>query len=892
MARKLIEVAPFLPLDAISAASKADKDKKTGTIKNVHKWFAPMPAPAIRALIFAALVDAPAEEDERRRLMRLVERLAPPDGNAPDAATLEEAAAAIRASSGGNPPTVFDPFCGGGSTLIEAQRLGLKAMGSDLNPVPVLITRTLTELVPAVAGRPPLIGDPAQLGAWASGPYAGLLADVRYYAERVRASVWELVGDKYPLSPDGDTIVAWLWSWTATCPNPACGSTMPLVSSTWLSKRKGQERWLRPVPLAGGVRFEIGQGAGPPPASSKVGRGAKFTCLVCGQVANEGAIKAEGQTRGLGQQLLAIVTDSEGGKNYQAVKGVESEPASNRSRGELLGDLAVDPRNLWCREYGLETFESLFTPRQLSTLIGFSDAIAEVADWVEADGGAKDYSRAIASILGLALGKLAQSNSTQVRWFIDPRNGSAKATPAFGRQALPMVWDFVEVNPFGGSAGDWSGQIDSVARGIQALPTGVSPSIVRQADARGAPSPLSVGSVVVTDPPYFDQIGYADLSDYFYVWHRRALRKVHPDLYGTIVTPKDDELIASPYRHGGDKHRAAAWFVEGFTRVFETLRRTASEDHPLLIVYAHRQEERSAVGSASTGWDAMLEAVIAAGLTVEGTLPVRGTHSSRQIGLGTNALASYIVLVCRPRPDSLNPATLADFRAVLRERVPKPLEALLATGESIVDIRQAAIGPGMEIFCRFGAVYDGSDAIPVRRALSIINEELGRLLDEQLGTVDDETRWAAQWYTDNGYEAAEYDQARKLAAVFGLGVDGLNEAGIVESGRGRVRLLRRTELPATWDPRDDSRVPAWEACQHLVRRLGEGEEAAARLLAALGPRAAGLRELAQYLANVAIEKGWSEEGIAYDDVVTSWPRVEQLAAGMGDLVDVGRQLSL
>lgn len=875
MGRKLIEVAPFLPLDAISTASKADKDKKTGTIKNVHKWFAPMPTPALRALIFSALVDAPEDDAERDRLLDLVKRLVPADGNPPDARVLQEANAEIRRSNGGDLPTIFDPFCGGGSTLIEAQRLGLPAEGSDLNPVPVLITRTLTELIPQASGRTPISGDTGQLGTIGGGPLDGLLADVQHYAEKVRARVWEEVGHLYPTGPNGETVIAWLWAWTAKCPNPACGATMPLVSSMWLSKRKNDHRALVATPTGDGVAFEVGT-APHPTMGTVVRTGA--TCPNCGTTSPLSEIRGTAGTTGLGRQLLCSVGDGPSGRKYLAP--AESATPEPKELPDL--DVALPERALGFRvqAYGMTSHRDLYTNRQLVMLEAFAEAIADVPEQVRADGGDEVYAATIASILGLALGKLAQSNSTQTRWYIDARNGSSQTLPAFGRHALPMVWDFSEVNPFGGSVGDWLGQISSISKGASKLPSSAEASNVRRADARSTAAALDHQVVIITDPPYFDQIGYADLSDYFYVWHRKALRKVHPDIYSTIVTPKDEELIATPYRHGGSKEAAAEYFIHGFTETFKSLRTAASPDHPLLIVYAHRQEEKSSLGKASTGWDAMLEAVLSAGLTIEGTLPIRGTHSSRQIGLGTNAVASYVVMVCRPRSPGSTPGSIADFRAALRTRLPVAAEALLHTGESMVDIRQAAIGPGMEVFSQFSEVFDGNDPIPVRRALSIINEELGRILDEQLGTVDDETRWACQWYADQGFEQGEYSLALRAANPLGLGVDGLVAAGIVESGGGKVRLLARSDLPADW--MGDDRVPVWEACQHLVKRLTDGQSAgeqpAADLLVALGAKATGVRELAQYLTNLAIEKGRSDEAIAYDALVKSWPRIEELAA--------------
>jgi putative DNA methylase len=877
--KKLIEVAPFLPLDAISVASKADKDKKTGTIKNVHKWFAPMPTPALRALIFAASVDAPEDAAERERLFDLVKRLVPSDGNPPDEATLKEAQEAILAGAGSPLPVVFDPFCGGGSTLIEAQRLGLPAMGSDLNPVPALITRTLTELIPKVAGRRPVAANTGQFGQFGPHGLDGFLADLQHYAEMIRERVWRGLSDLYPSGPRGETILAWLWARTVQCTNPACGVRTPLISSTWLSKRKGMVYWTEPRVVGGQVSFAVVKGPGSPSTKGTVTRSGGAVCVVCRTQIPFSDIRDAGAARKMGLQLMAAAATSSAGRIFLSPEDVPNvsvpeppDPPDLALEGKATVNLGL---------YGFEVQSDLYTDRQLLMLEAFASEIAAIGGQIAKDGGDSVYATTMVSVLALALGKLAQSNSTQTRWYIDARNGSSQTLPAFGRHALPMVWDFSEVNPFAGSVGDWMGQISSISRGLEKLPLGATPAIVRRADARSAANDLGQSALIVTDPPYFDQISYADLSDYFYVWHRKALRSVHPDFYGTMATPKTEELIATPHRHGGDKEASARYFVEGFTETFRSVKQAAKPDCPVLIVYAHRQEEKSSLGSASTGWDAMLEAVLAAGLTIEGTLPIRGTHSSRQIGLGANAVASYVVMVCRPRQARSAPGSIADFRSQLRSRLPAAADALLASGESMVDVRQAAIGPGMEVFSQFSEVFDGTDPIPVRRALSIINEELGRILDEHLGEVDDETRWACQWYADHGYEQGDYDEGRKLAQAYGLGVDGLAAAGIVEQGRGRIRLLQRADLPANW--MGDARVPAWEACQHLVKRLTEGssagESAAAELLAALGARANGVRELCQFLTNLAIEKGWSEDAIAYDSLVKSWPRIEQLSAG-------------
>ncbi|MGH9072087.1 MAG: DUF1156 domain-containing protein, partial [Acidimicrobiales bacterium] len=558
MSTKLIEVA--LPLEEISAASRRDKDKKTGTIKNVHKCFAPMPTPAWRALLFAALIDDPGEPEARAELLEFVKRLVPAHGGAPDEQTLAEAHKMLMEATGGNPPTVFDPFCGGGSTLVEAQRLGLPAAGSDLNPVPVLITRVLTELMPQVRGCPPLVGTAGQLGGSTEGGLGGFLADCRHYAERVRAEVWNKVGHLYPEPPGGGTVVAWLWARTVTCPNPACRAVAPLVSSFWLSKRKGAETWVEPVGgrPGGKVTFEVRTGAGGPKPPSKTGRGGTFRCLVCSEGFDKHYLQAEGMAGRMCVQLLAVAVDREGKREYLSPAQAGQPPSVDRP--EDAPDIVLSPgsHDLWCQSYGVTTFADVFTNRQLVALGAFADSVAQVGKWVCSDGGDEVYAKAVASVLGLCVGKLAHSNSTQVRWN-SPVTRPSKPEPAFSRHALPMLWDFTEANPFGGSVGDWRTQLDTVSRGLRSLPPVRGPAQTVQAGARGSAYIAERPLLLATDPPYFAQIGYADLSDYFYIWLRRALAGVHPDLFATVATPKADELIAAPYRHQGSKEAATRY---------------------------------------------------------------------------------------------------------------------------------------------------------------------------------------------------------------------------------------------------------------------------------------------------------------------------------------------
>lgn len=824
MSPKLVEVA--LPLEAISLACRRDKDKKTGTIRNVHKWFAPMPTPAWRALLFAALVDDPGDGPKRARLLRLVERLVPPDGNPPDEATLAEARAVLAEATGGDPPTVFDPFCGGGSTLVEAQRLGLPAAGSDLNPVPVLITRVLTELVPQVAGRPPLVADPAQLGIKvAGGPLDGFLADCRHYAERVRARVWDEIGHLYPPPPGGGTVIAWLWARTVVCPNPACRAIVPLVSSFWLSKKKGALTWIEPTDLRPGqpATFVVRKGTGGPPAPTKVGRGGTFRCLVCQEKVPEDHVKAEGGARRLGTQLMAVAVDSADGRRYLSPADVGAPPRVERPANAPEVALSPDTRAFWTTLYGDRTFADVFTNRQLVALGAFADAVGEVPSWVAAAGGDAAYARGVASVLGLCVSKLAQGASTQVRWNVRI-TGSSKAEPAFGRHALPMVWDYTETNPFGGSVGDWLNQLSSASTGLRSLPRTTVSASTRQGDARAGRHQFEGRALLATDPPYFAQIGYADLSDYFYVWLRRALALVHPDLFATVATPKADELIAAPHRHGGSITQASKYFVEGFTETFHKLSAAARPGLPMLIVYAHRQEESDGDGVAtSTAWDAMLSAIIAARLRIVGTWPVHGARSARQIGIDANALASYMVLVCRPQEATARPTDRQGFLAALHAELPRAIRKLQEGDISTVDLGPAAIGPGMAVFSRFSRVIEPTGAaMSVGTALSLISQVSAEVLDEFVGDLDKETRWAMTWFKDHGFEPGTFDDAEKLFKRTNTSLDAVGKAGIATHNKGTVSLIPRPALPDGWNPDTDRYPTVWEVTQHLVKRLNVG----------------------------------------------------------------------
>jgi putative DNA methylase len=895
--RKLIEVA--LPLEAINKAAAQEKSIRHGHPSTLHLWWSRKPLAACRAVLFAQLVDDPsahpdefptedAQAAERQRLFGIIERLVPWE-NSNDPQVLEEARREIRRSCGDNPPPILDPFCGGGSIPLEAQRLGLEAHASDLNPVAVLITKALIEIPPRFAGMAPVHPRTGSLGneTWVGAQ--GLAADIRWYGQWMRDRAWERIGHLYPkvkLPADqggGEaTVIAWIWARTVKCPNPACGATMPLVSSFWLSKKKGRKTWIEPRvdQAARTVTFEVVTGEGEPPPPPKLGRGAKFRCLVCDTAVPDQHITDEGQAGCLGATLMAVVAEGSRARTYlEATPHQVSASVVARPDSRPTGAVPDDPRNVWCKIYGFEEYSDLFTDRQLVALTTFSDLVAEAREQVRADAAAaglpdpQAYADAVATYLAFAVDKGADYWSNICSWNITRDN----IRNTFGRQAIPMMWGFAEGNPFSDSTGNWMACIDWVRKAVEHTPAAEGSSC-RQLDATA----ISGRAVVATDPPYYDNIGYADLSDFFYVWLRRTLGDVYPDLFSTLLTPKAQELIASPYRHGG-KPEAKKHFETGLGHVFERMREVQDPAFPLTLFYAFKQAESNGDGGglASTGWDTMLEGLLAAGFAVTATWPMRTERAGRSVGIGTNALASSIVLACRPRPADAPISTRKDFLAALRTELPGALRHLQQGSIAPVDLAQASIGPGMAVFSRYAKVLepDGS-RMPVRTALALINQVLDEILAEQEADFDADTRWAVAWFAQHGTSEGPFGDAENLSKAKNTSVEGMVRSGILASRAGKVRLLGRDEMATGWDPATDDRLTVWEVTQHLIRTLGEGgEQAAADLLRRVG---AGFgetaRELAYRLYVTCDRKGWAQEAQAYNGLVVAWPELARLAA--------------
>jgi len=889
---KLIEVA--LPLDVINREAAREKSIRHGHPSTLHLWWARRPLAACRAVLFAQLVDDPsahpdqfpteAEQDtERQRLFRIIERLVPWEASN-DEAILEEARAEIRRCYPDGPPPIVDPFCGGGSIPLEAQRLGLEAHASDLNPVAVLITKALIELPPKFADRPPV--HPDDTGklkishTWKGA--AGLAEDVRWYGNWMRQQAEQRIGHLYPKAklPDGSeaTVIAWIWARTVTCPNPACGATMPLVRSFWLGKKKGKEAWVDAVPdrPAKRVQFRIGHGKpGPPIDGTKTGRGANFRCLVCEQPASADYLKSEGVARRIGAQLMAVVAEGHRERTYLAPDSVHEAVAGVARPADVPDtELAVDPRNLWCVSYGLTHHADLFTNRQLTALCTFSDLVAEARQKALADsGGDMAYADALATYLAFLVGKMADRNSGLCSWDSSPSKETPRST--FARQALPMVWDAAEGNPFSGASGNWSDAVGFEARVLMGLGTG-RPGTVEQRDATSR----SGAAAYSTDPPYYDNVGYADLADFFYVWLRRSLRPLYPELLSTVLTPKSAELVATPYRFGGDKGKAERFFRDSLESVFDGLRLACLPDTPLTIYYAFKQTEDDAGETASTGWETMLSGLIRCGLTVTATWPMRTELGNRLVARDTNALASSIVLACRARKVDAGVTDRRSFQRELKAQLGRDLRLLQSGGVAPVDLAQAAIGPGMSVFSSYDRVVeaDGS-AMRVRTALALINQVLDEVTAEREGEFDEGTRWAVAWYAEHGMDVGAYGRAEDLARAKNVSVAGLVKAGIVESGQGKVRLLDRDELPSDWDPAGDERLTVWEVTQQLVRRLlTDGEASAAELLARVDGLGDATRDLAYRLYLVAEAKRWAKEAGPYNALGAAWPEIARQAA--------------
>lgn len=942
--KKLIEVA--LPLDAINAAAAYEKLPGIGAHpRGLHQWWARRPLTAARAVIFAQMVNDPGYERhlgrgvnkekaaiERDRLFGLIEKLVQWE-NTNNEEVLREAREEIWKSwretcqlNRNNPlaaalfnpeelPAFHDPFAGGGALPLEAQRLGLESFASDLNPVPVLINKAMIEIPPRFKGQRP-VGPrcPSERQdklheEWSGG--RGLAEDLRRYSAWVGSEAVKRLGHLYPdirVTPGiaatrndlqryanrNLKVITWLWARTVKSPNPAFSHVdVPLASSFVLSTKEGKQAWVEPVIDGDKYTFVVRTGDLPDSADegTKAGGRGTFLCLLSNTPIDGKYIKSEGQAGRIGTKLLAIVAEGDRERVYLSPT-VDHENIARQTQPSWKPDIefAKNSRHMTPWVYGISRFGDLFTSRQLTALSTFSDLIIEAADTIKADAissgmaddgqtlesggtGATAYAEALCLFLGFGISRLADFNNALCRW--NPSN--QKIMNLFGRQAVPMVWDFGEANILAEVVGGWPSVYGWQASCVETL-NGSVPGHAIQFDA--ASQTISESKVVSTDPPYYDNVPYADLADFFYVWLRRSLKPIFPNLFATLAVPKSEELVADSFRHS-NKEAAEIFFLEGMTKAIHQLAAHSHPAFPVTIYYAFKQSETKGEGTASTGWETFLDAVLKAGFAISGTWPMRSEQSTRMRGMDSNALASSIVLVCRKRDSDALTVSRREFIRELNAVLPEAFLDMTHGGVNSpvapVDLSQAIIGPGMAIFSQYAAVLE-ADGKPmsVRTALQLIN----RFLAEE--DFDHDTQFCLHWFEGQGWAEGKFGDADVLARAKGTSVGGLQESGVIDSGAGKLRLLRWSELPADWSPENDARTPVWEALHQLIRALNqEGESAAGALLARMPARAEPIRALAYRLYTLCERKGWAEEARAYNELVAAWSGIEQASADAG-----------
>lgn len=927
-AKKLIETS--IPLDEINAQAVREKSVHNGHPSGMHLWWARRPLAVARCVIFASMVDDPGEhpelfptqeeqDKERERLFDIIKRLADWD-NIGDERLYEEAhAEMVKHAPDGKLPEFLDPFAGGGALPLEAQRLGLVSHAADLNPIPVTINRAMIDIPARFCGQDPVNPEARRSGLKGTYPRAtGLAADVEYYANVMRERAKERIGQNYP---DVDvtkgsvtkkaTPIAYIWARTVTCPNPACRHETPLVRSFWLSKKKNHRAYIDPIAEGGKMCYEVHcEGDGKPADFAHVHDGTVgrrgSVCLHCGAPISLDYVRAESRDHGLGSQLMAIISESPfvRGRWYSSATQMDNQiallPLPADAPSQLLPKQALGFR---IQAYGFRYWRDLYTNRQLIALLSLSDIIQEIKADIQGDAlqagmtddslglssngyGACAYAEAISVYLSFAIDKLSDYNSTICTW-----NAPAETMRnVFARQAIPMTWDYAEANPLSSSTGSLKSMVSQITDALKKLPAHPKcDSIQRDAAQTTGLSNL----LVSTDPPYYDNIDYSDLSDYFYIWMRRSLKNVWPDTFGTMLTPKAEELIATPYRFDGGAQAAKAFFENGMKETFTRLAKAMSDEYPMTVYYAYKQSEDTEEGTTSSGWETMLQALMDSGLQITGTWPMRTERTGRTRDVGSNALASSIVLVCRRRPEDAPIASRPEFLRALRRGLRDGLADLQQGSIAPVDLAQAAIGPGMAAFSKYAQVIE-ADGRPmsVHTALGIINEQLDALMGESGEDLDGETRFCLSWYAQYGFDKGPFGDAETLRNARGASLAALTDAGVLESGGGKVRLVRPGEEEAPFQMR--VMQSTWSAFALELSALeGDGIEAAASVAAEIGPKAsAHVKSLAYILYQTADKHGRTDDAALFNGLVTSWEDVSERAEEIARSKPVQQKLDL
>jgi len=884
--KKLIEVS--LPLECINEGSKPETENPflRGHPRAIHNWWARIPLSVARAIIFAQLIDDPGNDlppeeakSERDKLLELVSQLATWEATT-DERILERARTLIYHQFDGDLPIFWDMFSGRASIPLEAQRLGLPTISSDLNPVSVIIQKALLVYPPLLSNHKQIHPAPENnlLFAMQSHPLEGLMADLRFYGQVVMDKARKKLLNYYPKGPQNKEVFAWLWARSIPCPNPACKAEVPLYKLTTLVKRKDRQISLSPKIDHPQKKIDFGLSsqlnAQPDVTISRSGG----RCLVCGEPIQLSYIRSYAIKFGFNYKLLAIVLSGSKGREYiEPIKTHEDLALSIEVDDRMDIDLPKEALGFGVQAYGLVKHSQLYTRRQLLTLGVLSDTVANIYQQVlDESGGDELYAASITTYLSCAVSRMADYHCALATW----NSTNENIGHLFQMQTVPMVWDFAEANPLEGPL-NFDTAIGWVINSLATLPAYKTPAISYQMDARQSSILFDRPVVVSTDPPYYDNIGYSDLSDFFYVWLRRSLHDIEPDLFSTILSPKDAELIAYSPRHEGSEISAKQFFENGFNDTFVNIKSIAHPNVPITIYYAFKQSDldTQSKGLVSTGWESMLSGLIEAGFIVTATIPVRTTKTSRARALGSNALASAVVLAVRPRAENAPLASRKEFLYELKNTLPNAVKDLITSNIPPVDLAQASIGPGIAIFSRYKAVLESDGTkLSIRTALALINQALDEYLTEQEGEYDAETRWALAWFEQYGHEQGPYGVAETLSTAKNTSVEGLVRAGGLEARAGKVRLLRRDELNPDWDPTHDKLLTVWEMAQHLIQALDKGgEKAAGALLTKLGAAGETARDLAYRLYTVCERKNWSQEAQAYNMLVVAWPRLKEQA---------------
>ena len=872
--KKLIEVA--MPLDVVNEASAREKSIRHGHPSTLHLWWARRPSATARAVLFASIVDDPSEhpelfptpeaqDTERQRLFKLIKELVKWE-NSGNEQVIAQAVNEMK-RYGADLPAVFDPFAGGGSIPLEAQRLGLKAFAADLNPVAVIINKAMIELPAKFKDKPPVNPTANKLIGGYQGA-EGLAEDINYYGKLLKARAFKELAKLYPTA-DGKTVIAWLWARTVTCSNPACQKAMPLVHSFKLSTR--QNIFARPVVDGDNIRFEICADAKDIPDGTVNRNGAR--CLHCGANVPLAHIRNEAKAGNMHAQLMAIVAEGARGRIYLPPDS-EHESAANVDKPENYPDGELPDKALGFRvqEYGINEWHQLFTNRQLKALTTFSNLIPDIQSQVQSDGGSKDYADAITVYLAFLIDKLALYGNFFCMWHVNREIPSQ----IFGRQGIQIVWIAAETNPFSDSSGCFDNMLEWIYKSVKELPAKIVGEVINHSAL--SKFPINSPVIVSTDPPYYDNIGYANLSEFFYVWLRRSLRKIYPALFGRMSFGKNEELIAEPARHANDKSAAKDFFEDGMFQALKNVYDVAREDYPVTIYYAFKQQESD---SASTGWETMLTSIIRAGFQITATLPMRTEMGSRMRSHESNALASSIVLACRKRPLANKFLGKREFTSLLKKELREALDKLTSATIAPVDMAQASIGPGISVYSRYERIADMNDnELTIREALQMINAELAEYFGTQTGKLDAVSQFCADVFTQSGFNEISFGEADVLARAKNISVDKMAELGAVITERGQIRLRDRNEMPVLdaakqlnrdWLKKLAASDCVWLWVQSAVEVFDKlGFSGCGELLTHYEGNLESLKNLAYRLYNICEKKHRASEGRHYNEFVMSW----------------------